>query len=131
AVSTHIVVACDLLCEVGGHGVAHSTDAAIIDGCVAPCVVCEMRVDGDADDFNTARSKFIHAVIECNQFRWADKRKIQWIKRRQGVFVVDGIGEMKCLHNFTTAEYGGAAEIRCGFAYQYSHCTLLVWWIIN
>src|SRR6187455_3397009 len=55
-------------------------NAAPIDGRVAPSVMGELRIDGNANDFNIAFAELFGAVRVSDNFRGTDKGKVQWIK---------------------------------------------------
>src|ERR1039457_3604257 len=75
--SFHVIGLADGVFDVGHHRIAYLADAAIIDRCVFPGEMGELRVDGNTDDFGVTFFEFLQAMIEGNQFGRADKGKIK------------------------------------------------------
>src|SRR5688572_27640864 len=64
-------------------------NAAPIDGRVAPSVMGELGIDGNANDFNIAFAELFGAVRVSDNLRGTDKGKVQWIEEQHRVFARD------------------------------------------
>ena len=77
----------------------HRAYATVFHRCVAPGVVGEMRIDGNANYFNIAGFELFDAMIESDQLRGANKREVQRIKENHRVLTFHGFLEMEIFNN--------------------------------
>ncbi|MNP20656.1 hypothetical protein D3C76_1132370 [compost metagenome] len=115
----------DLVGDVGGQGVLHRADAALFHRGVAPGVVGEVGVDGDADHFHVARLELGDLVIQRDQLGRADEGEVQRVEEHQAVFALDGFGQVEAIDDLAIAENGGNGEVGGLLAYEYAHSSLL------
>ncbi|MNY27077.1 hypothetical protein D3C86_1609640 [compost metagenome] len=114
------VGASDLVLDVGHHGELHLANAAILHRGVAPGVVSELRVDGNADDFHAQVAEAIHAVVVGNDFRRADKGEVQRPEEQNNVFAAQG-RKLEAVDDRTVAQHRRRIEIRGLLVDQNAH----------
>ena len=85
-VEEDIIVAGDLLVEVGNQREVDPADAAVIDRGFTPGVVAVLRVDRAADDIDPALLEVFEAMREGNDLRGADESKVKRIENRTAPF---------------------------------------------
>ncbi len=111
----------DLVLGVGRQGVLDGADAALVHRGVAPGVVGEVGVDGNADHLDVARLEFRDAVVQGDQLGRADEGEVQRIEEHQAVLALDGLGQGEALDDLAIAQYRGNVEVRRFLTYEYAH----------
>jgi hypothetical protein len=80
-----------------------------------------VRVDGDADHFDTALLELFQTVIESDQFGRADESEIERIEEDDCVFTLDVIGQSEVILDAVVAQNSGGGETGGGFSDEYGH----------
>lgn len=111
--------------QVGCQGVFYRADAAFVDRGIAPGIVSEVRIDGTADDLNTAFGKLFQAVIKSDQLGRTDKGKVQRIEKQHRVFTLDGILKVIVVNDLAVAQDCRSRKIRRFATYKYTHGNFL------
>ena len=102
----------DSVGDIRNQGVFNRANAAFINGRVAPGIVGELGIDGYTDNLDATLAEFFQTVIEGDQLRRANKRKIKRIKENDGIFAFAFLFEIIVFNNLAIAEYGGSGKIR-------------------
>lgn len=88
-----IVICGDALVEVGHHREVDGADAALVGRQPREDLVGFDRIGGDRNNSGFARFKFSEALVESNQFRRADPRKVLGVEEQQDVLLTEVGGE--------------------------------------
>jgi hypothetical protein len=82
------IAARDVLAQVRHQRVVHAFDAAFFAIHLRPCVMRELRINRYADDFSISFLEFLEMIGERENFRWADKREIEWIEKQNDLLAL-------------------------------------------
>ncbi len=108
-----VVVASDLLVEVGDERIIDLTEATLISRRVSPSQVRVVAVDGNADDLNAEVAELLAAIRKSDDFGRANKGEVERIKEQKDVFAFE-LAERKFAET-SVGKNGLSFEFGCGF----------------